>query len=88
IEIAKSEIKKYFTILNNTEVIDSKIIKERKATFISDSNSVKQRRKLIHNFNNFFIVGDWTNTGLPGTIESSVKSGKMISELILSQSPK
>ena len=88
IEIAKSEIKKYFTILNNTEVIDSKIIKERKATLISDSNSVKQRRKLIHNFNNLFIVGDWTNTGLPGTIESSVKSGKMISELILSQSPK
>ncbi len=87
-EIVKSELKKYFTILNNIEIIDSKIIKERKATFISDSNSVKQRRKLIHNFNNFFIVGDWTNTGLPGTIESSVKSGKMISELILSQSPK
>lgn len=88
IETAKSELKKYFTILNNVEFIDSKIIKERKATIISDSNSVKARKNLIFNFNNLFIVGDWINTGLPGTIESSVKSGKMISDMILSKTLK
>lgn len=88
IERAKSELKKYFTILNNVEIIDSKIIKERKATIIADSNSVKARKKLSYNFNNLFVVGDWINTGLPGTIESSVKSGKMISEIILSKALK
>lgn len=84
IEIAISELKKYFTILTDTEIIDSKIIKERKATMISDVNSIKKRKKMNHNFNNLFIAGDWTNTGLPGTIESSVKSGRMISDMILS----
>ncbi len=83
-ETAISELKKYFTILTDTEIIDSKIIKERKATMISDINSIKKRKKMNHNFNNLFIAGDWTNTGLPGTIESSVKSGRMISEMILS----
>ena len=85
IETANSELKKYFTILTDTEIIDSKIIKERKATMISDINSIKKRKKLSYSYNNLFIAGDWTNTGLPGTIESSVKSGRMISEMILSQ---
>lgn len=88
IETANSELKKYFSILADIEIIDSKIVKERKATMISDINSIKKRKKLNHNFNNLFIAGDWTNTGLPGTIESSVKSGRMISEMILSQSLK
>ena len=85
IETAISEMKKYFPILNNIEIIDSKIIKERKATIISSSISAEQRKKLNHNFSNLFIAGDWVNTGLPSTIESSIKSGKKISELILSQ---
>ncbi len=84
IETANSELKKYFTILDCTEIIDSKIIKERKATMISDVNSLKKRKKVKYNINNLFIAGDWTNTGLPGTIESSVKSGRMISDIILS----
>jgi protoporphyrinogen oxidase len=88
IETAISEMNKYFPILNNIEIIDSKIIKERKATIISSSNSVEQRKKLNHNFSNLFIAGDWVNTGLPSTIESSIKSGKKISELILSQTNK
>ncbi|MEN8191665.1 MAG: hydroxysqualene dehydroxylase HpnE [Bacteroidota bacterium] len=84
IETANSELIKYFPILNNIEIISFKVIKERKATFISDTASVKKRKNLINNLGNLFIAGDWINTGLPSTIESSIKSGKMISEMIIS----
>ena len=31
---------------------------------------------------NLFLAGDWINTGLPSTIESAVKSGRMAADLI------
>ena len=34
-------------------------------------------------YSNFFLAGDWTDTGLPSTIESAVKSGKMAVDMII-----
>ncbi|MCK7524637.1 MAG: FAD-dependent oxidoreductase [Ignavibacteriales bacterium] len=34
---------------------------------------------------NLFLAGDWTNTGLPSTIESAVKSGRIAAELLLNE---
>jgi len=31
---------------------------------------------------NFYLAGDWINTGLPSTIESAVKSGKLVADLL------
>ncbi len=82
IKLADSELRKYFPILNNIEIVGTKVIKERKATFVSDKMSIVSRNKLTKDFNNFYIAGDWTNTGLPSTIESAVKSGVLISEIV------
>jgi uncharacterized protein with NAD-binding domain and iron-sulfur cluster len=34
-------------------------------------------------FENFFLAGDWTDTGLPATIESAVLSGQRCADSIL-----
>ena len=47
-----------------------------RATFVPDADSIEMRPKNTTNFKNFFIAGDWTDTGLPATIEGAVKSGK------------
>jgi squalene-associated FAD-dependent desaturase len=90
IEKCNEEIFKYVTeelekfILLNPKAISSyKIIKEKKATFVPSQNIIKQRPSSATKFKNFFLAGDWTNTGLPSTIESAVKSGKIASDLII-----
>lgn len=68
----------------NLKISDYKIIKEKRATFIPDYNSSDFRPDQRTRYKNFFIAGDWTNTGMPATIESAVTSGKICSELVVS----
>ncbi|HMR41831.1 MAG TPA: hydroxysqualene dehydroxylase HpnE [Ignavibacteria bacterium] len=75
--------------LNNTipgfdkiKISDHKIIKEKRATFIADEMSKELRLKQETAYSNFFIAGDWTDTGLPATIESAVSSAKRCALLI------
>jgi len=35
--------------------------------------------------NGLFLCGDWTDTGLPATIEGAVKSGHMAATRLLSE---
>ncbi len=60
-----------------------KIIKERKATFTNTPETEEFRRKFGLKLNNLAIAGDWTNTKLPSTMESAVKSGFIAAEKIL-----
>ena len=36
-------------------------------------------------FKNLFLAGDWTDTGLPATIEGSVRSGDRAADLVLAR---
>jgi squalene-associated FAD-dependent desaturase len=74
IKIAFSELKKYFTILTNREIKDYIVLKEKRATFISDHDSIKKRKSVLNPYLNLFLVGDWVDTGLPATIEGAIKS--------------
>ncbi len=71
-----------FDGLKNNRVTKYKLIRERRATFLSDSNSTDGRINANTIIKNLFVAGDWVNTGLPSTIESAIKSSKMISEII------
>ncbi|MFA7289787.1 MAG: FAD-dependent oxidoreductase, partial [Melioribacteraceae bacterium] len=71
-----SELKNYFPIFNSSMILDFLVIKEKRATFIPDNKTEIYRKKLINNFGNLFIAGDWVNTGLPSTIESAILSGQ------------
>ncbi len=63
-------------------VSDFRVIKEKRATFIPDPESRRHRPSQRTDTDNFFIAGDWTNTGLPSTIEGAVRSASICARMI------
>jgi hydroxysqualene dehydroxylase len=51
------------------------IIKEKRATFAATVEEEARRPPVRTDFPNLLLAGDWTATGLPGTIEGAVRSG-------------
>lgn len=60
-----------------------RVIKERRATFAQTPAQAALRPPAETTLRNMFIAGDWTATGLPATIESSVRSGYRAAQLAL-----
>ncbi len=82
-EMVLHELKKYI-LLDKNEVESFKVIKEKRATFIPSNDILDKRPGTITPYKNLFLAGDWTNTGLPATIEGAVKSGKVAADALLS----
>ena len=68
---------------DETMISDYKVIKEKRATFIPDKESIKYRPGQITDSRNFFIAGDWTDTKLPSTIEGAILSGRICANKII-----
>lgn len=51
------------------------IVRERRATFAATPVEAARRPPANTAFRNLFLAGDWTRTGLPATIEGSIRSG-------------
>jgi squalene-associated FAD-dependent desaturase len=83
IEMTLNELEKY-TPIRKSFLKKHKIIREKRATFIPEDKVLNKRPGVNSNFNNLFLAGDWTNTGLPATIESAAKSGRLAAEKVLS----
>ncbi|MGA7723146.1 MAG: hydroxysqualene dehydroxylase HpnE [Ignavibacteriaceae bacterium] len=81
-DIAVSELEKYIKT-GRDNIITYKIIKEKRATFVPSKEILNSRPEQTTEINNFFLAGDWVDTGLPSTIESAVKSGRIAAELII-----
>jgi uncharacterized protein with NAD-binding domain and iron-sulfur cluster len=82
IDLVLNELKKYI-LLERSEISTYKIIKEKRAAFVP-SNEILDKRPSAHTpFRNLFLAGDWTDTGLPATIESAVKSGRIAANIVL-----
>ncbi|MDZ4711710.1 MAG: hydroxysqualene dehydroxylase HpnE [bacterium] len=78
-----NELSSTITNFNKLKLSGYKVIKEKRATFIPDHKSQEFRQKHLTGYNNFFVAGDWTDTGLPATIESAVKSARICTQEIL-----
>lgn len=68
--------------ISKSEITDYIVIKEKKATFLPNEANLKLRPNQRTAITNVFLAGDYTNTGLPATIEGAVRSGKTVAELI------
>jgi squalene-associated FAD-dependent desaturase len=51
------------------------LVRERRATFAATPAQNARRPETRTSFRNLFLAGDWTRTGLPATIEGSIRSG-------------
>ena len=58
------------------------IVRERRATFAATPAQNARRPGAATAWRNLFLAGDWTNTGLPATIEGAVRSGNRAADLI------
>lgn len=72
-----------FANMTRDMINDFQVIKEKRATFVPSDNILDSRPSVVTGLDNFFIAGDWVDTGLPSTIESAVKSGRLVSEALL-----
>jgi hypothetical protein len=59
------------------------IVRERRATFEATPEQNGLRPAATTSWKNLFLAGDWTDTGLPATIEGSVRSGNRAADLVL-----
>ncbi len=59
-----------------------RMVKEKRATFAATPEQVKLRPHAKTRWQNLYLAGDWTETGLPGTIEGSVRSGHAAARLV------
>jgi squalene-associated FAD-dependent desaturase len=60
-----------------------RIVKEKRATFAQTPEALDLRPGTPTSYRNLFLAGDWTDTGLPATIEGAVRSGLRAAEAVL-----
>jgi hydroxysqualene dehydroxylase len=59
------------------------IVKEKRATFAATPAQDARRPAAKTGWPNLFLAGDWTQTGLPATIEGALRSGETAAALAL-----
>jgi squalene-associated FAD-dependent desaturase len=60
-----------------------RIVKEKRATFAQTPIQVGRRPKAQTAWRNVVLAGDWTDTGLPATIEGAIRSGETAARCVL-----
>jgi squalene-associated FAD-dependent desaturase len=83
VEIAISELQRFFPAARGTRPIHWFVVKERDATISHTVGTARLRPAQRTRFSNFFLAGDWTATGLPATIEGAVWSGQECARAII-----
>jgi len=61
----------------------AQIVKERRATFAATPAELARRPKQRTRWPNLALAGDWTDTGLPATIEGAIRSGFAAADEVL-----
>ncbi len=68
-----AELARAFTL--QAEIPPYRVVREKRATFAATPAQLARRPKTATGNNNLFLAGDWTDTGLPATIEGAIRSG-------------
>lgn len=87
LELVNTELAQYLSV-NTGKHKAVRIIREKRATFVPNTENLTKRIAPKTPIANLYMAGDWINTGLPATIESAVLSGKEAARLALTASEK
>jgi squalene-associated FAD-dependent desaturase len=60
-----------------------RVVKERRATIAATASQENRRPGPSTELRNLVLAGDWTATGLPGTIEGAIRSGRTAARVLL-----
>jgi squalene-associated FAD-dependent desaturase len=71
--------------LGETPLPAWQIVKEKRATFAATPDQDAKRPPARTALANLALAGDWTQTGLPATIEGALRSGETAAALVLAQ---
>jgi len=69
------ELGRFLPEARDVKVLHRRIYKARSATFAATPETEPLRPEATTEWSNFWLAGDWTNTGLPATIEGAIVSG-------------
>jgi len=83
VALAMDELAAALPAARNARVLRASVIREPHATF-SLAPGQPARPQAETALRGFYLAGDWTDTGLPATIESAVRSGHRAAELCAS----
>jgi hydroxysqualene dehydroxylase len=59
-----------------------RVVKERRATFLASPAQLARRPGPKTSLRNLVLAGDYTDTGLPATIEGAIRSGRIAARLV------
>jgi squalene synthase HpnD len=81
-ELTLRELSRFLPEVREARVLHRMVYKARSATFAATPATEPLRPGPRTDWNNFWLAGDWTATGLPATIEGAVLSGRRAAEAL------
>lgn len=83
--MADRELREAFPELREARLLDWLVIKEKHATFAATPNAAQGRPgpRTGRCSPGYYLAGDWTDTGLPATIEGAAQSGFAAADALL-----
>ncbi len=85
LERVSSAMQRAFPTARDNSVINSAVVKTLEATIKVKPGSRTHRLGPNVDITGFHVAGDWTNTGLPATMEGAVQSGNVAADWVLQQ---
>lgn len=85
LELALRECHRFLPKSKNAKLLYHFVYRARDATFQTRPEMLSHRPETKTQWENFFLAGDWTNTGLPATIEGAIWSGKKAAQMIIGE---
>jgi zeta-carotene desaturase len=82
VDLALGDLREYFPQVRHATLTKSHVVKEQRATFSAAPGTEALRPSPETHLPNFFLAGDWTNSGWPATMEGAVRSGYLAAEAV------
>lgn len=79
---AEATLRRYFPAMKDASITRSLVLRDPVATFASSPALEALRPAAVTPVAGLFLAGDWTNTGLPATIEGAVRSGNAAADAV------
>jgi zeta-carotene desaturase len=83
VDLAVKDLRSVFPRMRDARVTHTLVVKEMRATFVPVPGTEALRPDTRTEWKGLYLAGDWTNTGLPATIEGAVLSGRRAADAIL-----